>query len=156
NLHENAVLFEALIHRYNTRLVILPVFMDKLREQGIRESVAAFVNDPTTAERVRRSPERSDIAPLLVKQTEPGRDPTIQRKVEDQVNSLLGRFWPLWHDRFALRGNLGFGIHTLRNKMFGIHSYTKRPVDPKVYAEKLDVLARLLESATNQRVRVLL
>jgi hypothetical protein len=34
NLREEALLFEALNYRYDTRLLILPVFMDKLREQG--------------------------------------------------------------------------------------------------------------------------
>jgi hypothetical protein len=51
-LYEDAVLFEALVARYDMRLVILAVVMDKLREQGIREGVAAFVNDPDSAERV--------------------------------------------------------------------------------------------------------
>ena len=53
NLHEEALLFEALAHRYDTRMLILPVFMDKLREQGIRGGVAEFMEDPKTAERVR-------------------------------------------------------------------------------------------------------
>jgi hypothetical protein len=156
NFDEQAVLFESLIHRYNTRLVILPLFMDKLREQGIRDTVAAFLNDPKTAEQVQRSPEWPDVAPLLVKKTEPEKDPTIQAKVEDQVNSLLDQYWPLWRDRSWMRGNVGFVIQQLRNKLFGIHSYTKRPVDPQVYAEKLDVLSKMLQSARDQHVRMLL
>jgi hypothetical protein len=158
NFDEQAVLFESLIHRYNTRLVILPLFMDKLREQGIRDTVAAFMNDPKTAEQVRRSPEWPDVAPLLIKETEPEpeRNLTIQAKVEDQVNSLLDQYWPLWRGRSMLRGNVGFVLHQLRNKFFGIHSYTKRPVDPQVYAEKLDVLSKMLQSARDQHVRMLL
>ena len=44
----------------------------------------------------------------------------------------------------------------LKKQGSGIHSYTKRPVDPKVYAEKLDVLGKMLESAKNQGIPVLL
>jgi len=62
----------------------------------------------------------------------------------------------LWRDRSILSGNVGFVIHQLRNKLFGIHSYTKRPVDPQVYAEKIEVLASLLKSAKVQHVRMLL
>jgi hypothetical protein len=156
NLYEDAVLFEALVHRYDTRLVILPVFMDKLREQGIRGTVAAFMNDPKTAERVRNSPAWTDLSPLLVPKGESRAVPTIQERVENRLSDVLDQYWPLWRDRSLLSGNLGFAIRTLRNKVFGIHSYTKRPVDPKVYAEKLDVLAKLLESARLQHIPVLL
>jgi hypothetical protein len=156
NFDEEAVLFEALIHRYDTRLVIFPLFMDKLREQGIRDTVAAFMNDPKTAERVQGSPEWPDLAPLLVKESVPDKDPTFQQKVEARVNNLLDRYWPLWRDRSKLRGNVGFVLHQLRNKLFGIHSYTKRPVDSQVYAEKLDVLSKMLQSARDQHVRMLL
>jgi hypothetical protein len=156
-LYEDAVLFEALVARYDTRLVILPVFMDKLREQGIREAVAAFMNDPNSAERVKRSPEWLDVAARLIRTPETDTATvTIQEKVESDLNSKLDRYWPLWRDRELLRGNLRFAIHVLRNKAFGIHSYTKRPVDQKVYEEKFDVLARLLESAASQNVKVLL
>ena len=157
NLYEDALLFEALAHRYNTRMVILPIFMDKLREQGIRETVAAFMQEPKTAERVRSSPAWTDLSPMLVQKGEPRAVlPSIQERVEAKLNGVLDQYWPLWRDRPILSGNLAFALRTLRNKVFGIHSYTKRPVDPKVYAEKLEVLARLLESAKRQNIRVLL
>src|SRR5262249_17029478 len=96
------------------------------------------------------------IGPLLVKQAEPAKNPTIQQKVEADVDNLLDQYWPLWRDRSKLSGNVIFVIHQLRDKLFGIHSSTKRPVDPQVYAEKMDVLASLLQSAKVQHVRVLL
>jgi hypothetical protein len=156
NLLEEALLFEALAHRYDTRMLVLPVFMDKLREQGIRGGVAKFMEDPKTAERVRASPAWSHLSPLLGKQTETSAEPTVQERVENRLNGVLDEYWPLWRDRSILSGNLGFAIRTLRNKVLGIHSYTKRPVDPKVYAEKLDVLGKMLESAKNQGIPVLL
>jgi hypothetical protein len=45
NLYEQAVVFEAAAQRYNPRLLILPVFMDDFREQGIRPEVVAFIGD---------------------------------------------------------------------------------------------------------------
>jgi hypothetical protein len=156
NLLEEAVLFEALAHRYDTRMLVLPVFMDKLREHGIRGGIASFMQDPKSAERVRASPAWSYLSPWLGQPTEPTTQPTIQERVENRLNGLLEQYWPLWRDRSMLSGNLGFAIRTFRNKMLGIHSYTKRPVDPEVYAEKLDVLGKLLESAKSQGIPVLL
>ena len=156
NLHEQALLFESLHYRYDTRLFILPIFMDKLREQGIRESVAKFMDDAKAAERVRASPSWNALSSLLIKKVERRSDPTIQERVEEELNEAFGKYWSLWRDRSMLRGNLGFAIHLLRNKMLGIHSYTKRPVDPAVYAEKLGVLETLLESAKTQKIPVLL
>jgi hypothetical protein len=156
NLYEEALLFEALVHRYDTRLVILPVFMDKLREQGIRASVADFMQDPSTAERIRNSPAWANISPLLAQKDESQALHSIQERVENRLSGALDQYWPLWRDRSLLSGNLGVAMRTLRNKVFGIHSYTKRPVDPKVYAEKLEVLAKLLESARLQHIPVLL
>jgi hypothetical protein len=156
NLHEVALLFEALTHRYDTRLVILPVFMDDLREQGIRASVGDFMDDPKAAERVRRSPTWNDVAPLLARNPKARSDPSIQSQVEDRLSALLGEYWSLWRDRSKLRGNLAFAIHILRNKVFGIHSYTKRPVNPKVYTDKLGVLERILESSRSKSTRMLL
>jgi hypothetical protein len=156
NLYEDALSFEALVHRYDTRMVILPVFMDKLRQQGIRATIAAFMQDPGTAERIRNSPAWPDLSPLLVQHAESRAVPTIQGRIENRLDAALDEYWPLWRDRSLLSGNLRFAIYTLRNKVFGIHSYTKRPVDPKVYAEKLEVLAKLLESARIKRIPVLL
>jgi hypothetical protein len=156
NLYENALLFEALVPRYDTRMVILPIFMDKLREQGIRESVAAFMQDPKTAKRVRSSPAWPSLAPLLEPKVEPQAVHSVQEQVENQLNGVLNQYWPAWRDRSILSGNLAFAIRTLRNKVFGIHSYTKRPVDPAVYAEKLEVLDKLLQSAKQKHIRVFL
>jgi hypothetical protein len=156
NLYEDALLFEALVDRYDTRMIILPIFMDKLREQGIRGSVAAFMQDPKTAERIRSSPAWPSLSPLLVQKVEPQTVASIQERVENRLDGALNQYWPLWHDRSILSGNLAFAVRTLRNKVFGIHSYTKRPVDPTVYAEKLEVLEKLLESAREKRIPVLL
>src|SRR4029078_8079406 len=68
----------------------------------------------------------------------------------------LEEYWPLWRDRAILRGNLSYVIQMLRNRALGIHSYTKRPVAPQVYAEKFKVLGKMLQSAQSKGVKVLL
>ena len=156
NLNEEALLFEALTHRYDTRRVIIPVFMDKLREHGIRQEITKFMDDPKTADRVRRSPAWGDISPFLTKEPELGVQSSLQNWTENMINSTMEQSWPLWRDRSKLRSNLGFALHILRNQLFGIHSYTTRIVDPKVYAEKMVILDKLLQSADAQKLKVLL
>jgi hypothetical protein len=160
NFYEQAVVFEAVARRYDTRLLILPAFMDKLREQGIRESVAKFMADPRSKKWVPASPEWSQLAPVLEQASgREGQVPinqTIQATVEDRFNAVLNEHLRLWREREILRGTLGIAIHGLRDKVLNIHSYTKRPVDENVYSDKLRMLASILESAQNQRIRVLL
>jgi len=160
NFFEQAVVFEAVARRYDTRLMILPVFMDKLREQGIREELAGFMQEPKTAQAIRTSPEWPELAPFLLQkndtkaQVEQG--PTIQARIEENFDAILSKYIPVWRDRSILRGNLAIALNILRNQLLGIHSYTKRPVDRGVYAEKLQTLAGILESAKKQDIQILL
>ena len=160
NLYEQAIVFEAIARRFRPRLLILPVFMDDLREQGVRQSVAALIKDPNTADALRRSPEWPELVRILapedVRQTKAVSEPTIQERIEERFNALLNEYLPIWRARGDLRGNFQIAIHILRNQILGIHSYTKRPVDPVVYAEKLRMLAKMLQSAKQQNIRVLL
>jgi hypothetical protein len=160
NFYEQAVVFEAVARRYDPALLILPVFMDKLREQGIRESVAKFMSDDKSKKWVQASPEWSQITPVLAQASERGEQlpvsDTIQASVENRFNVALNEHLRIWRDRENLRGTVGIAIQILRNKLLGIHSYTKRPVDPAVYSDKLRMLSSILESARNQRIHVLL
>jgi hypothetical protein len=160
NFYEQAVIFEATASRYNTRLLILPAFMDKLREQGIRDGVAKFMADPKTKERIQASPEWPQLAPVLEQASRSGGqlpiNQTVQAGVEDRLNVVLGENWRLWRKREELRGTLAIAIQTLRNKLLGIHSYTKRPVDQNVYSDKLQMLGSILKSARDKGIHVLL
>ena len=126
NLYEQAVVFEAAAQRYNPRLLILPVFMDKLREQGVRPAVAAFVRDPKTANALRTSPEWSELAPFLVqedvRQTQTEKEPTIQARVEERFNAVLNEYLPIWSDRGNLRGNFEIAL-THSSKPDARHSF---------------------------------
>jgi hypothetical protein len=162
NFYEQALVFEAVARRYHPALLILPAFMDKLREQGIRESVAGFMADTRSREWVQASPEWPELAPVLQQASQQGNEgqlpisQTFQATVENRFNALLDEHLQLWRERGTLRGTLAIAIQVLRNKLFGIHSYTKRPVDPGVYSDKLRMLASILESARNQKIHVLL
>ena len=94
NLDEEALLFEALANRYDTRMLILPVFMDKLREQGIRGSVAAFMQEPKSAERIRNSPAWSDLSPLLEQKPKCERFPPSRNALKIKSMGCLTNIGP--------------------------------------------------------------
>lgn len=159
NLIEHAVVYSALSTKYDLRLLILPVFLDKIREQGIRSTVAQFLDDRASRARIERSGMWRHVAPTLAQKPadEPGADgvPTFQRSFENGLNDALGAVWPLWQARPTLRGYAGITLHQLRNKVLGITSATKRKVDEGVFKEKLAVLEAILADARERRIRVL-
>lgn len=161
NLMEHAVVFHATSGKYDTRLLILPVFLDDIREQGIREFVAEFIADPAA----RRTLDLSRAGPLVgtqllrstvVAKKETGGDVPFVRRFEDALNERLSAVSPLWRDRGMLQGNLAYAIHHYRNRLLGIDARTKRKVDTSVYNEKMAVLDAILADARERGLKVLL
>ena len=160
NLFEHAVLFAATASQYDVRALVLPVFLDDIREQGIRSTVADLLED----HRVRASAEATRMWPLIAgnlragnaAEAQPEAPASLQRRVERAANDRLDAWWPLWQKRANLRGVLGVVLHNTRNKLLGINAQTKRRVDPGVYREKMAVLDALLAEAGARNIKVLL
>lgn len=160
NLYEHGVVFSAVEPKFKTRLLILPIFLDKIREQGIRPAVAAFLDDPLARARIEASPLWPIVAPNLaaVKQvnTTAKVDVPFHVSFEAELNATLAQFSGLWRDRTTLKGEIYVGLFRLRNKILGINAQTKRKVDAAVYREKMNALASILKDANDRGVRVLL
>jgi hypothetical protein len=146
NLTEESITFDAIAPIYKPRLLLLPVCYDDLRELTVREEVAAFLPGRKPREEASASAEPGKIAA----------DETVQAEVEKAVTDELGKAWPLWNARRGLRGTTGFAIHALRNQLLGIHSTSKRPVDPNVYRERMTLLEKMVAKARAQGIDVLL
>lgn len=164
NLSEHALTIDAIASRYKTRTIILPVVYDDLREQGIRSDVADFAKDPAVAMRLAGAPYWQEIKPLLnAKGQEQGQNDsqrtptqqTVQARAENNVVAFLGKQSALFESRPNLSGMLGFAIHTLRNKALGIHSTTKRKVDPGVYKQRLELLEQIIARIRSQGIHIL-
>jgi hypothetical protein len=149
NLSEQEIQFDALAPVYKPKVFVLPVCYDDIRELQIRDEIAAF----------RPGFDPKAPADKAEKPAEPGKvatSQTVQARVEDAVTRKLDEAWPLWSARQGLRGTTGFAIHALRNQLLGIHSYSKRPVDPGLYRERMALLDRLVGRARAQGIEVLL
>jgi hypothetical protein len=151
NLTEEEITFNAVAPIYKPRLFIFPVCYDDLRELQVRDQIAGFLTGG-------KAPAADDDADEA-KPAEPGKvatNQTVQARFEDAVTNELEANWPLWKSRIHLRGTTGFAIHTLRNKVLGIHSTSKRPVDPGLYRSRMQLLEKIVANARAQGVDVLL
>ncbi|MGJ0513402.1 SGNH/GDSL hydrolase family protein [Methylocystis sp.] len=160
NLAEHGLIFAAVAPRYAPRVLLLPVVLDDIREQGIRTHVASFIEDSAARVAAQKSLIWPVVAPMLAvgsaARDVPPVERTMQQRIEVSLNDRLSEWWPLWRERAKLRGILALTLHTVRNKVLGINAQSKRNVDPAVYAEKMRILAAILEHARNLGVRVLL
>lgn len=161
NLFEHALDFAALTQLYDVKLLILPVFLDDIREQGIREYIAALLEEPAAREAATRTKVWPLIGPLVRNARKPdagspGQPPSFQQDVETALNTRIGAAWPLWSKRDHLRGMLAIAVHYARNRLLGINAQTKRKVDAAAFAEKMSVLDAILAEARERQIKVLL
>jgi hypothetical protein len=165
NLQEFYYTFNYILLEYPVKTLVLPVFMDDLREDGIREvylkDIAKekyFLKDTSTLslsinEEVRafQKEEEKDANPDNAALRE-----TMQAKSESYLDNALSERWSLWKNRKKVRGQIFSSMYNLRNTAFGINAQTKRKMIPKSYKENMQALTHMLELAENNSVKVLL
>lgn len=162
NLAEHAVVFGAASQRYNLDLVLLPVVFDDLRESGIRAIVADFTHDPKVLRQLKNSGVWTYVEPSLKRTTEmnetaePAQFPSLQELTETWITSVLAEHWNLWKRRPEMRGTFASALHLLRNRILGIHSYTKRYLNPGIFAERMALLERFVQEMKARGVSVML
>lgn len=165
NLSEHAVVINSVMPIYQPDLVILPVVFDDIREQGVREIVQDFTKRADLLSHVKASKSWPLIKNNLSGQTgAPGggtailglEKDTLQKKTERAFTGFLGMHWSLWAARPKLRGTLSSAKHILRNKILGIHSYTKRRVNPQIYKERMALLEQIIMDIQVSGAQILL
>ncbi len=160
SLQEHYVLFEYLRQRLPLKVLILPVFLDDMREEGLRNEIAELARDPSTAERL----DRTDLGKRLVAASRvtpvaddlSGITNTVQERVESQLNSWLSTNSYLWQIRPEIRGQILVGLYKLRNSIFGITPSTKRRMIPGRYRDNWSALTEILNGATSSGIQVVL
>ena len=163
NLAEHALIIDAVASQYKTKMMLLPVVYDDLREQGLRADVAAFADDPAVLKRLQSAAYWPELKPLLdahqqitSSDVQTPTKQTIQARVENKFVAWLQKHSLLWKSRIDLRDLLSYAVHTLRNKILGIHSTTKRTVDGGVYRQRMILLDQMLASARKQGIEVII
>lgn len=156
NMQEHLALFHYLLDRIQPDMLILPVVFDDTREDGLRDDVADLAQDERIAQRLKES----DIGRKLLEKTPspaplPAGESTPQDRSEAWLNTWLDEHVPLWRARPEMRGDLFISLYKLRNTVFGITPSSKRKIIPGRYANNMAAFEKILQTAANSGVRVL-
>ena len=146
----------------NWDMVLVPAFMDDLREDGLRGD---FLKAPVSDGHQLDSDTELSIAlnlqlDLLTNPpSESGsesKEETPQDIVEGALNTWLSDHTDTWKNRSNARGDIFLYLYGLRNKAFGITASTQRKMIPARYDRNMLALHELLEHATGEGQEVLL
>ena len=143
-------------------LILVPAFMDDLREDGLR---ADFLKAPVAEGHQLDS--KTTLSDALNAQldllTHPpsdsgseSKEETPQDIVERALNDWLAEHTTTWKNRANARGDLFLSLYGLRNKAFGISASTQRKMIPARYNRNMSALAELLAHAEHKGQEVLL
>jgi hypothetical protein len=166
NLQELYLLFRYWQTKLPVMTVLVPVFMDDLREDGIRDVFLAqllqtkFQIEGDTSEVVRQI--NKTLASLQSNQGSSADndfkalEQTVQESVEKRLNDFLQQHFSSWGYRPNVRGQLFANLHVLRNTAFGISASTKRKMIPARMKKNYAALEQLLTFARTKKIKVLL
>lgn len=170
NLQELLLSFSYFKEQFPIRYLVIPIFMDDLRESGIRKlfftllhqenfqlqdssEIVSKINIGIEQEVVRDT----SITPLSEKKEDfASLDQTVQEKSEIYLNNILDSLSDSWRNRPNLRGRFFVNLYLLRNTVFGINAQTERPIIPQRYEENMSALEVLLKMSEQSDIKVLL
>lgn len=172
NLQEHLILASFMINKFDIDMLLLPVFFDDLREDGVRLSIMDFFNfenAPSASSEFFRSllengPKSSHFDEISDDNAfkEPGivdmeaLDGTPQKIVEAYLTSELSKISRVWQMQGEIRGQFLISLYKLRNYIFGIDASSIRKSIPVRYKKNMQALSEILLLAENNDVEVLL
>ncbi len=163
-LKETMLVLDYAYQHFPIEYLVLPVFMDDLREEVITPSffdkltnekymmkdssvpVVKSVNSMLQALSMTNT-SNSDVA---------GLNHTPQEKVETFLNRFLEKHSAIWRSRPQIRGDFLVSLYFLRNNLFGITAQTKRKMIPLRYKANFEALTYMLDKCKERKTKVLL
>lgn len=160
NLQEQYACLRYILSRKNVKELVLPVFMDDLREDGIREAFFSGLMNQGF-----HIPDKSDVSKNINQQLNCQKRAskvgsmeakTTQERTEQFLNNYLNEYTRFWPKRENMRGSIFNWTYMLRNTVFGIRPGSVRKMIPEVYARNMQVLEEILKCAKQKNFRVYL
>jgi hypothetical protein len=151
NVQEQYTCLQYVLSRKKVKELVLPVFMDDLREDGIREAFFSGLMNQGF-----QIPYKNDISKIINQQlkrqtvasNEGSReDKTTQEQTEHFFNNYLNEHTRFWPKRENMRGSIFNWTYMLRNTVFGIRPGSVRKMIPESYERNLNALDEILKSA---------
>jgi hypothetical protein len=145
--------------------LVIPVFMDDLREDGLRSDFIPAILDTGYELPEDGGPLEKKIASDLLALRMPqetaveggnvSKKQTPQDYVEQELNNFLSANFEVWRNRPNARGDLFMQLYQWRNAIFGITASSKRKMIPNRYAANLEALDLLLEKCSTQGIQTI-
>ena len=159
NLQEFYLAFDYILSRnYPLQKLIFPIFMDDLRESGIRDLFFTELvkNNYQMMDTTCISNEINKTLSVNWKRgsNENQIELTMQEKSEKWLNQYLVNKLPIWGQRETMRGTLMNWLYMLRNTIFGIRPSSVRHMISEPYQKNLEALNAILHLAKNKGVSV--
>lgn len=168
NLQEHYLLYNYFRNNTpNINLLVLPIFMDDLRETGIRENYfrnfsdsAFFIKEDNTLateinEKIISFKEEKEGNPENEKDLK-ALDKTTQENVERYLNQSLNENLSFWNNRKEIRGKYFTSLYKGRNTLLNISSQTTRKMIPSRYKKNINALKLMLDVAQKDSTKILL
>jgi hypothetical protein len=163
NLQEFLLLYNFWKDKTKITRLVVPVFMDDLREDGIRPFFINYllqskylISDSSSCckqinnELFELSKKAADATGTQSEYL------TLQDKTEAKINQFLYENSGAWGQRENLRGNLFVFLYELRNMVFHINASTKRKMIPVRYASNLNALRQILFDSKQRNIQTLI
>jgi hypothetical protein len=168
NLQEFLLLSEYWKTKLDVKALVIPLFMDDLRETGIRDvfisnlRASSFRLKDSTSPIVQKINKELSSFSVSADENAAGDDDmkalhqTVQEKVELGFNTWLSRNSSVWDNRKNVRGDLFNWMYNCRNMVFGITASTRRKMMPSRYNDNMEALKMIIASAKRSGTGLLL
>jgi hypothetical protein len=168
NLQEFYLAFSYWKQKFPVKALVLPLFMDDFREEGIRN---VFFEKLVTDRFVLASDDATSIAVngelkkywiTNQKTNTDGKadmaalNETFQEKTELALDGFLSKHAKAWNNRPNVRGDFFNFLYKARNTVLGIRANTVRKMIPQAYKANMDALERIVDECKQHDIRLLL
>ena len=170
NLQEHYLLYNYFASTIpNLKLLVIPIFMDDLRETGIRESYfkdfsdGGFLINKNTDLAIEINNDLKSFHSSKNKDTTEANNKdynalkeTTQDIVERTINKNLKRNFLFWRNRENIRGEYFITLYKTRNTVLNISSQSTRKMIKNRYDKNINALKLIIEQAKKNNTKVIL
>lgn len=172
SLQEFFLAYNYLKQRLKIGKVIVPVFFDDMREDGLRDVYFPeliseryqIASDSTELKKkingeLQSHFNKANPASGQANSTKPdlaALKATFQERSESLLNQFLNEHFAAWQNRANVRGYFFVWLYQLRNTVFGINASTIRKMIPNRYQWNWQALLEMTEDCSENKIDVLL
>lgn len=142
----------------NIKLVLLPIFLDDTREEGIQtefyDDIKSFRLSDTNEIALNINEELKKVGKAEVTNFA-ALNQTFQETTESKLDTLLDKHFFPWHYRPNIRGDFFNNLYKLRNTALGIDAKTKRGIIKDIYKQNIKALTYILDDCQKSNIKVI-